>query len=127
MLKIGIGCDIINIERISRLYKEYGARFVQRILAQKEIEHIFGYTTDESLIIGYIAKRYAAKEAYAKAVGSGIREEVCFRAIEVLNDESGRPYFNKVTSPYIADRTYLSLADDFPFAIAYVLIDKSKT
>ncbi len=74
----GIGTDIVNINRISTIYESLSVSFIKRILHEKEID-IFNELKLENQKIAYVAKRYAAKEAIAKALGTGIREDLAFK------------------------------------------------
>ena len=122
---IGIGCDIVNVERISSIYAKYGDRFLDRILSLKEKKIAYQrQTPDKKVFLMYLAKRYAAKEAYSKALGSGLGKNISFQDIMVANDEKGRPYFTKTTKFSNQGITHLSMSDDFPFVIAYVVIEK---
>ena len=120
---IGIGTDIVNIERIERILEKYGEVFLQKNFHQLEIERY------NSLVSGkqaaYLAKRFAAKEAFAKALGSGIGKMVAFRDIAVINNDAGMPQL-LVSADKIPDVTnyniQISLSDDYPFAVAFVVI-----
>lgn len=78
-----------------------------------------------NIVISYLAKRYAAKEAYAKALGVGIGSIISFKDIEVLNNKEGRPYYSDNTkSIYENSIIHLSISDDYPIVIAYAIIEK---
>ncbi len=118
---IGIGCDIVQIPRIQQIYNVSRDRFLNRIFSELELEqfpHISG-------IESFIAKRYAAKEAFSKAVGHGIGAIFRFKDIEVFKDiKSGKPYFSQQTLQKVGKNVvgYLSISDDYPTAIAYVIL-----
>lgn len=79
------GIDIVKLERIARLWQTYGERFITRLLSDAEQSEMKEKVT-------YIAGRFAAKEAVAKAIGTGIwRRGIAFTDIEILRDKSGRP------------------------------------
>ncbi len=123
---LGIGTDIINIGRISRLLLHYQERFVKKILSTKEIK-IFG-EIDNSLKPRYLAKRFAAKEAFTKALGLGIGRPIGFNDIEVLNDSAGKPFLNllnyqSIIKDYII---HISLSDDSEYGVAFVVISLYK-
>lgn len=80
----GIGCDIIEIERIEKALKELPKRFLEKILTPLEREIC---TTPQK-----VAGRFAAKEAVVKALGLGFGKEISFQEIEILNDDRGKPY-----------------------------------
>jgi len=123
----GIGTDIVNVKRIEKLLKKEGMKFKKRIFTQREINYCQAKKNSPS----YFAKRYAAKEALSKALGTGIRKEIIFKNIEIFNDKYGKPsiklkgetfdFFKKEikTGKY---NIYLSLSDDKPWAQATVII-----
>ncbi len=111
---LGIGTDIISIERIENLLKEFGDKFVNRILSEEEIAI---YNGKKSNKINYLAKRFAGKEAFSKAYGTGIGSEISFKDISILNDEKGKPYIKIIEksniSKFFSDKKiYVSLSDD---------------
>ena len=77
----GIGTDIVNVKRIEKLLKKKGMIFKKRIFTQDEIN----YCQTKKNSSSHFAKRYAAKEALSKALGTGIRNEIMFKNIEILN------------------------------------------
>ncbi|ADH98064.1 holo-ACP synthase [Salisediminibacterium selenitireducens] len=85
----GIGLDIIELERIRRLTVRQ-PRFSARILTERELTKMASFT-DANRKIEYLAGRYAAKEAFSKALGCGIGGELSFQDIDIINREDGRP------------------------------------
>lgn len=88
----GLGCDLLDAARVDALLNDHGERFVQRILTdaeRSEFERRGGAQSRRGVL--YLATRYAAKEALAKAWGTGIGKELSFQDVSVLNDEAGRP------------------------------------
>ena len=83
----GIGTDIVSLKRIIRLNKKFGLAFAQRILSPEELLEF----PQAGKPVNYLAKRFAAKEAFAKAVGTGIRGVVAFRNIGVGHDALVKP------------------------------------
>ncbi|CAL7963257.1 Holo-(acyl-carrier-protein) synthase [Alphaproteobacteria bacterium] len=116
----GIGCDIVNIERVERIYLRFGSVFIKRILT--EIELAQAPLAHRRLFVSYVAKRYAAKEAYAKAMGTGIGSSIGFQNIEILKDSTGKPYFSEKTLIQVRCKAHVSISDDYPLVIAYVII-----
>ena len=124
---IGLGTDIVNINRIKKIYSKYGNHFLDKILtkSEKKIEN----QTTKSKNIETIAKRFAAKEAISKAIGYGFSKGIHFKNIEIYNDKNGKPYANvngkakkmlsKISKKY---NIFLSLSDDKPWAVATALI-----
>jgi holo-[acyl-carrier protein] synthase len=117
---IGIGCDIVQIPRIELVMQKFGSKFLQRIFSDIEMQLMI----DDPNKYSYVAKRFAAKEAFAKAVGSGIGHAMRFRDIEVLKTSSGKPLFSHKTLLLAGDNVnaFLSISDDYPTAIAQVVL-----
>lgn len=120
---IGLGTDIVNMNRVKKIYSKYGNQFINKILTETEKK------TPQLKNIASIAKRFAAKEAISKAIGYGFSKGVHFKNIEIYNDKSGKPYaqlngkaktiLNKISKKY---NIFLSLSDDKPWAVATALI-----
>ena len=83
----GIGTDIVNIKRMEKFLKRNGSRFKNRIFSKKEMI----YCDKKKNPSAYYAKRFAAKEALTKALGTGIRKGINFKHIEIINDSLGKP------------------------------------
>ncbi|NCU48542.1 MAG: holo-ACP synthase [Candidatus Fonsibacter lacus] len=124
---IGLGTDIVNINRIKKIYTKYGNQFLDKILteSEKKIEKKKSRLKN----IENIAKRFAAKEAISKAIGHGFSKGIHFKNIEIYNDKNGRPYANvngkaKIILNKISKKhnIFLSLSDDKPWAVATALI-----
>lgn len=121
----GIGTDIVSIQRMADNLARYGERFVQRILAEDEMQR---YRESPSQA-HFLAKRFAAKEAAAKALGTGIRDGLSLRDIWVENDSLGKPLL--VFSPRCEQKlqqrgiaaSHLSLSDEQDYAIAFVTLE----
>ena len=84
----GIGTDIVNIKRMDQSLKKHGLNFKNKIFSKKEIL----YCDKKKNPSAFYAKRYAAKEAFSKALGTGIRKGVNFKNIVILNDSFGKPF-----------------------------------
>jgi holo-[acyl-carrier protein] synthase len=113
----GIGIDIVEIDRIRKLVQSQ-PRFPDRVLTEKEKAVFSKY--NERRGIEFLAGRWAAKEAFSKAKGTGIGKELSFMDIEIENDHHGRPI---VTKPY-AEGVHLSISHSEQYAIAQVVIEK---
>ena len=83
----GIGTDIINIKRIEKSLRKEGSKFKDKIFTKKEML----YCESKKKPSSYYAKRFAAKEAFVKALGTGFRHNITFKNIEVSNDNFGKP------------------------------------
>jgi len=127
---IGMGSDLCNIERIGHSLARYGERFEHRVFTEIEIAKARRrpYT-----IAGTYAKRFAAKEAFSKAVGTGFRRGVFMKDIGVVNAPSGAPTLaltggaalrlEEITPTGHEARIHLTLTDDHPWAQAFVIIE----
>jgi len=112
----GIGIDIIEINRVKSAVKQYKDKFLHKVFTIREIAYC---TKRKALKFPELAARFAAKEAYSKAIGTGIRG-IKWKGIEVLNAESGKPrlYINKKLSK----NTIVSLSHSANYAAAVVLV-----
>ena len=122
----GIGTDIVEIKRIETMKSL--DKFASKILSHNEKEFYDSLTNQKQII--YISKQFAAKEAIAKAIGTGIRNDTHFKNIEILRDKNGAPIFNalnkleKIISDLGITRTHVSLADERDYAIAIAVLEK---
>jgi holo-[acyl-carrier protein] synthase len=124
---IGNGVDIIKNSRINNSLKIKG--FLNRIFTEKEIQQ--GKKLKNK--INFYAKRFAAKEAFVKAIGTGFRSDINFIDIEIKNYKNGKPYISlsKKLNNYLQKKfkiqkykVFLSLSDEKDYSIAFVVIDK---
>ena len=122
---LGIGVDIIQNKRIKSSIKN--KLFVSRTFSNKEI-HFSKNTSDK---INYFAKRFAAKEALAKSIGTGFRNNLNFKDIQILNDKIGKPYYqkskkiDKIINKRFKVKTYdlfLSISDEKDYSIAFTIL-----
>ena len=123
----GIGTDIINIKRMEKSIKKNGDNFINKVFSQKEIL----YCKKKKNPFPFYAKRFAAKEALSKALGTGIRKGIKFKNIEITNDDFGKPSIELkgTTATFLKKKIktkkysiHLSLSDDIPWAQATVII-----
>jgi len=126
----GIGTDIVNIKRMEKSLMRHGKKFKNNIFSKNEIN----YCEKKRNPAPFFAKRFAAKEALSKALGTGIRKDIKFKNIEVTNDIYGKPSIklkgatNMYLKKKIKNKRYsihLSLSDDKPWAQATVIISYS--
>ena len=124
---LGIGVDLIKNKRISLLIKKHN--FIKRTFSKKEI--LFSKIKKDK--IKYYAKRFAAKEALSKSLGTGIGKHLSFKDIEILNDKLGKPYYvvNKRLNALIYKKfkikkynLFLSISDENDYSIAFTIIQK---
>ena len=122
---LGIGVDIVENKRIQKSIKN--ALFIKRIYTSKELKQSKGVVNK----VGYFSKRFAAKEAFSKALGTGISKGINFREIYVNNVSTGKPTIKlegktkMITEKKLKTKKFgmfLSLSDDKPFALATVVI-----
>ena len=126
----GIGTDLIEIERVRAAYLRFGERFAQRILGERELEryHQRRSRSDERGI-KYLATRFAAKEAVSKSLGLGMRRPMTWRAVEIVNDASGRPvaFIGSAELRKFVERhrlrLHVSVSDERGFATAYAIAE----
>jgi holo-[acyl-carrier protein] synthase len=127
---IGLGSDLCNIDRIANSLDRFGARFENRVFTEVEQAKAAKRPFTKA---GTYAKRFAAKEAYAKAVGTGFKRGVFMRDIGVINAPSGAPTLalsggakarlDAITPNGYEARIHLTLTDDHPWAQAFVIIE----
>jgi len=127
---IGLGSDLCNIERIQNSLDRFGERFLNRVFTDAERARAERRPFTRA---GTYAKRFAAKEAYSKAVGTGFKRGVYMKDIGVVNLPSGQPTLaltggakerlDAMTPPGHALRVHLTMTDDHPFAMAVVVIE----
>ena len=122
----GIGTDIVEIKRIETMTSL--DKFASKILSHNEKKFYDSLTNEKQIV--YISKQFAAKEAIAKAIGTGIRNDTHFKNIEILRDKNGAPIFNalnkleKIISDLGITKTHVSLADERDYAIAIAVLEK---
>jgi holo-[acyl-carrier protein] synthase len=121
----GIGTDVVAYARIESLHLRYGERFAQRILSSTEMAEYNSHNHPARLLM----KRFAAKEALAKAAGSGIRHPLSMTQITVAHDELGKPVFifgaelGAHFSRLGILRHHLSISDERDVAVAFVILE----
>lgn len=129
---IGIGSDLIDIRRIAKVIERHGERFLDRIFTEAERAKAERRAKSEKMVVATYAKRFAAKEACSKALGTGIRRGVWWRDMGVVNLPGGRPTMEltggarerlAVLTPEGHEaRIDLSITDDWPLAQAFIVI-----
>jgi holo-[acyl-carrier protein] synthase len=125
---LGVGSDIIDIRRIERTLARFGRRFLDRVFTEAERARSDGRANRAASY----AKRFAAKEACSKALGTGFRRGVFWRDLGVVNLRSGKPTMAltggaarrlaEITPPGMAAQIDITLTDDYPQAQAFVII-----
>ena len=124
----GVGTDVVEIGRIEKALKRFGDRFARRILCPPELERFLHHR----LRANYLAKRFAAKEAFTKALGTGIHAPANWHGVWVTNLPSGKPVLNYTDrlKDLLARRkissSHLSLSDERGIAFATVILECEK-
>jgi holo-[acyl-carrier protein] synthase len=121
---IGIGTDIIEITRIADSIEKYGERFKNRIFTQSEQDYCESFKANKYL---HYAARFAAKEAFSKAIGTGITQGFKFNEIWVRNEKSGEPKIELggvLAERYGKYRIHISLSHTVGNAVAYVVVEE---
>jgi len=119
---LGIGIDIVEVSRIEALWARYGERFAARVLSEHE------YQSSHN-IPRLLAKRFAAKEAFAKATGSGMRHPVNFQRIGITHNGLGKPVlqFDDTLHTWLAQigvsGHHLSISDERDIIVAFVVLE----
>lgn len=121
----GVGTDIVAVARLGRFYERHGTRALEKLLAASERED-FAAASDAGR---FLAKRFAAKEAFAKALGTGVVAPATLSNIAVIHDALGKPAF--AFAPELAALlqsrslvAHLSISDEREFAVAFVVLEQ---
>ena len=123
---LGVGVDIIKNDRIKNSIKNH--KFRDRIFSSNELK----LSASSKNKIGYFSKRFAAKEAFAKALGTGFRNDLNFKDIEIMNDKFGKPYYSdskKITKIIKKEfkvknfNSFLSISDEKEYSTAFAIIE----
>ena len=121
----GVGTDLIEIRRIEKALQRFGERFARRILCEPELKRFRAHRKPAA----YLAKRFAAKEAFSKALGTGIHAPANWHSVWVINLKSGKPQFEfsdelkKFLVQKQVQHAHLSLTDERDMACATVILE----
>jgi holo-[acyl-carrier protein] synthase len=124
----GVGTDVVEVARVQKALERWGERFAGKILCEPELQRFRGHR----LPAHYLAKRFAAKEAFTKALGTGIRSPAGWHGMWVVNLPSGKPELKfssdleKLLSLKGVTRSHLSLSDEKGVAFATVILECEK-
>jgi holo-[acyl-carrier protein] synthase len=122
----GIGIDIVQVDRVAAVYSHYGHKFARRVLAPGELV-VF---ESSPYPVRFLAMRFAAKEATAKALGTGFRQGVALRTIEVTHNAAGKPSLSlhgaaaQLAKEQGVRATHVSLTDERDYAAAVVVFER---
>jgi len=127
---VGIGTDVCDIARIAAALQRHGDRFAQRVLGPDEMQ-VFAARRGRVARRGlsYLATRFAAKEAFSKAIGLGMRSPMTWRACEVINAPGGKPevHLHGELAQWFAQRqlrAFVSVSDEANVATAFVVVEQ---
>ena len=122
----GVGTDIVAVARLRGMWERHGDKALEKLLAAPEMAD-FAQAADKGR---FLAKRFAAKEAFSKALGTGLRPPATLPSIGVGHDEMGKPVLefygqlqNLIENQQI--RAHLSISDEAEFAVAYVILEQA--
>jgi holo-[acyl-carrier protein] synthase len=121
----GVGTDIVNIDRIQKIILKNREGFIKRVLTEHE-QALFANKADSA---AFFAKRFAAKEAFSKALGTGIGRVVSFQDLTVRNNDNGKPHFipSEKLRLYLLEKgvkqAHLSISDESQYAVAFVVLE----
>ncbi len=123
MKLLGVGIDIVELDRIRKITDKHADQFLKKILHSKELDEI----TELTNTISFAAKRFAVKEAAAKALGTGIGKQLSFTDMYVIHDDLGKPLLRftqecQTRLDLFNKNTLLTIADEKSYAVAHVLL-----
>ncbi|MEZ5651931.1 MAG: holo-ACP synthase [Burkholderiaceae bacterium] len=130
----GIGTDIVLVDRIERLIERWGDRFPRRVLGPDELREYERRRTrgrhGAAYSARYLAKRFAAKEAFSKAIGLGLRAPMTLLSLQILNRRGGQPVLvpRGALEQWLNERNlrgHVSLSDEIDSAVAFVIVERS--
>jgi holo-[acyl-carrier protein] synthase len=122
---LGTGIDIVNVERIERLLSRWGDRFLTRVFTEGEV----ACCRRRIRFSDCLALRFAAKEAFLKAIGWGLQNGIRWTDLEVRSDPMGKPFFTlrgkakEVVEARKVEGVFLTLSDERPYAVAHVILE----
>lgn len=120
---VGIGTDVVDVPRIQHSFDEYGERFLQRVFTNTEIEYCEGF--GETRFLHYAA-RFAAKEAFSKAIGTGMRQGMAFKLVGIKNEVTGLPHielFGAMLEQWGSHIIHVTLSHTASVGLAVVVIE----
>ncbi len=121
---IGVGIDIVEIERFKNLTEKWGEHFLKKIFTQREID----YCLSKRNFHQHLAGRFAAKEAISKAISTGWSGIFRWKDVEILNDESGKPVvvlYNQLKEQFKSCFFHISISHSLNYAVSFALVEKN--
>lgn len=125
MAIFGVGTDIVKLERVERSYQRHGDKFAERILSSVELE----VYSEKNNKVTYLAKRFAAKEAISKALGTGMREGIDFKQLSIVTNQLGKPEVvlqgkaQEWAQKSEITKVHLSISDERDAALAFAIAE----
>ena len=125
----GIGVDLLKVDRIEQVFGRHGVKFVERILGPEEIEKFHQrYQRDPQRGIRFLATRFAAKEAFSKAIGLGMHSPMAWSRMQTLNENGGKPrvQLSEPLAGWYRQRfgpAHVSITDESDSVLAFVLVE----
>ena len=122
----GIGTDVVEVKRIKKSFFKHGEALAKKILTSQELLTYKKTKVKEN----FLARRFAAKEAFAKALGTGMRSPVNFKAIEIIHDALGKPKIKTLPKLTLLIKSHdikychLSISDEKNIAVAFVILEQ---
>lgn len=113
----GVGVDIIEIQRVVEIIQLYGQRFYKKVFTDEEVE----YCLSKAKPAQHLAARFAAKEAFSKAIGTGLGKDLMLKDIEIIKDESGKPSIK--TKKIMKDKIMLSISHSDHYVVAVCVVE----
>ncbi|NYT61377.1 holo-ACP synthase [Alcaligenaceae bacterium] len=125
----GIGVDLLRVDRIEQVFARHGQKFIRRILGPEEIEKFQRrYQRDPRRGIRFLATRFAAKEAFSKAIGLGMHSPMAWSRMQTLNEAGGRPVV-RLSEPLASwyhqrfGAAHVSITDESDSVVAFVMVE----
>jgi holo-[acyl-carrier protein] synthase len=121
---IGVGVDIVEVERFKKLHEKWGEHFLKKIFTDREID----YCLSKKNSYQHLAGRFAVKEAVSKAISTGWTGNFRWKDVEVLNDKRGKPFaffHNKLKEELNSCSVHISISHSQNYAVAFAIIEKS--
>ena len=122
---IGIGSDIVSIDHVANCFKKQSWAFVHRVLGKLELDYFAQISDNRAMSVSYLARRFAAKEAALKALGTGITPEMDLRDVQILNDSKGKPELHIEKPGLYPHRAHVTITDNNRDVVAFVLIESN--
>ncbi|MEI7427366.1 MAG: holo-ACP synthase [Betaproteobacteria bacterium] len=127
---VGIGNDLLHIERMAKTYERTQGRIAQRILGQEEYQVFLARKTRNAKRgMAYLCTRFAAKEAFSKGIGLGMRYPMTWQSVQTLNETSGKPYlkYSGALAQFMQERGWsaqVTITDEIEMVSAVVIVTK---